>query len=188
METEGSHREDSAIENLNSRHRTVQNDHCLEVILEVDNEGTELGLQEESKHSQSLRSTSPPRASSTSSHRSIMSQDFLSRHDLGQIRQSKTKKQDKDVNVWSPFTIGTAFPLGVSMVKKRYIRGEVPDRRQVEVPLVDSLRGGLILDLPDLNIVPYLEHKLDLQHLPQDEELVSFMEDWIGQHMRHKAR
>ena len=117
-----------------------------------------------------------------------MSQEFLSRQDLGQIRQSKVKKQEKEVNVWSPFTIGTAFPLGVSMVKKRYTRGEMPDRRHTEVPLIDSLRGGLILDLPEENIVPYLKHRLDLQHLPSDEALVSYMEEQIGQHMRHKAR
>lgn len=111
-----------------------------------------------------------------------MSQDFLSRQDLGQIRQSKVKKQDKDVNVWSPFTIGTAFPLGVSMVKKRYIRGEVPERRQVETPVVETLLGGLILDLPDENIVAYLKDKLDLQYLPSDEDLITFMENQIEQH------
>ena len=155
----------------------------LGIIAEVENEGSEVSGSEESKHSLALS-----RQPSTTSLHSIMSQDFLSKQDLfGHLRQSKSKKQDKDVNVWSPFTIGTAFPLGVSMVKKRYTRGELPDRG-LEDPLLSSLNGGLILDLPDENIDVYLGQKLDLQYLPLDEELIAFLEDQIDRHLKSKTR
>ena len=58
--------------------------------------------------------------------------------------------------MWSPFSIGTKFPLEVSMRKKSYVRGDVPPR-VIDAPLVDHLDGGVILDLPEEDATTYVK-------------------------------
>jgi hypothetical protein len=73
---------------------------------------------------------------------------------LGSERAS-TRLNRKEVHIWSPFTVGTNFPSGIEMQKKKYTRGEIPTRTRVP-PVVADIEGGLILDLPDENIAEYI--------------------------------
>lgn len=47
------------------------------------------------------------------------------------------------------------------MRKKSYVRGDVPTRELV-TPIVTPLDGGLILDLPDLDVEAYVKSQVDL--------------------------
>ena len=64
--------------------------------------------------------------------------------------------------IWSPFTIGTAFPAEVKVTKKKYTRGDLPNR-VVDPQLVGQFQGGLILSLPDEQVEDYLKSVLDLK-------------------------
>jgi hypothetical protein len=49
-------------------------------------------------------------ASDTASVHSIMSQEFLRVQKFDKLRVSVARNEPKEVNIWSPFTVGTAFP------------------------------------------------------------------------------
>ena len=114
-----------------------------------------------------------------------MSSEFLRGQNLESIKQSQYKRSEKVINVWNPLTIGTAFPATVIMQKKKYTRGEIPDRLVVP-PVVAQLDGGIIIDLPDENIEEYLQDKVDLQVMPSDEDLINYLEDQIDDHQNRK--
>jgi hypothetical protein len=100
------------------------------------------------------------------------------------MRQSKYKLEPKVVNFWSPFTIGLEFPSEVIMVKKRYLRGEIPARTGLPPAVHDpGLIGGLLLDLPNEGIDEYMEQTLDLTQMLSDEDLINFMENQIEEHL-----
>ena len=62
--------------------------------------------------------------SGTSSANSIISSDFLRRHQYGVIRESKENRQDKKVWIWSPFTIGQTFTRETKKgIRYKYVHG-----------------------------------------------------------------
>ena len=67
------------------------------------------------------------------------------------------------------------FPTHVTKVVHAYKTGDLLHAttypRHLEV-----LKGGLILDLPQVNVQEYLQRKLALEHFLDDEYLTSFLQ------------
>ncbi len=108
---------------------------------------------------------------SAKSSRSIISQDFLNQQLLNEIKQSKARAADKKVIVWTPVVIGANFPSHVKQLKLEYNTGEMLNAQNFPVDL-NKMVGGLILNLPLLNIEQYLTLHLDIGWILSDDELV----------------
>ena len=83
--------------------------------------------------------------------------------------------------------LGTSnFPLHVTKVVHAYKTGDSLHGLE-PVRLPDTLIGGLILDLPLTNIKGYLEGKLAMNNLLDDDYLLSFLEQTILNFKAEKA-
>jgi hypothetical protein len=85
----------------------------------------------------------------------------------------------------SPFTIGTSFDDEVTRIDHKYRRGDFPVRLSLP-KAVNSIEGGLVIDLPDEKIEEYLKKTLDLDEISTDEYLISFLETQINTHLNKK--
>ena len=83
--------------------------------------------------------------------------------------------------IWSPITIGTAFPQHIRKEKKQYRSGEFVHRIYI-APSLQHLPRGILLDMPDTDIEEYLRNSIDLQWLSSDEDLIHFMQTFIEEH------
>ena len=117
--------------------------------------------------------------SSVSSNQSLFSYAELGGRTVDQIRPSQTQIRDRKVISWTPVMLGTTnFPLHVTKVVHTYRTGDSLHGSE-PLRLPETLFGGLILDMPLTNIKGYLEGKLAMNNLLDDDYLLSFLEQTI---------
>jgi hypothetical protein len=93
---------------------------ALPTVLEVDETEEDPNGLEESKHSQntvqedlaSFQSSRPIDISDSSSINStlLFKESQNRKHDLEEVKSNAMRDKENKIKVWSPFTIGTAFP------------------------------------------------------------------------------
>jgi hypothetical protein len=83
------------------------------------------------------------------SSQSILSEAFLSSQSEHPLKRSQFKVKEKSVIIWSPITIGAAFPQHIRKEKKQYMSGEFVHRSYI-VPGLQNLPRGILLDMPEI--------------------------------------
>ncbi len=126
-------------------------------------------------------------ASSVKSVASIISQEFLGKVALDQIKPSVARAIPKEVVLWTPVVLHNNFPERAARLKLKYTAGQ-PLNKQDFPRGLKNMEGGLILNLPLTGIKDTLAQMIDLSHLRSDAELLDWMETWLERRRQVRRR
>jgi len=78
------------------------------------------------------------------------------------LKRSQFKVKEKSIIIWSPITIGAAFPQHIRKEKKQYMSGEFV-LRSYNIPSLQHLPRGMLIDMPETQIEEFLRSCIDLE-------------------------
>ena len=105
---------------------------------------------------------------------------MFSSRELEEIKQSTVNVIGKQVLQWTPVVIGTEFPRLVNKMKVDYIGGDFLNKQDFPKKL-ESIQGGVILNLPLVGIKDTLTQMIDLGNMMSDGELLAYLESMLDQ-------